>query len=47
MTTDNIIDFDINKLSDIIGKKVEIKLSVIKNGDMAKQINQSIISQIE
>ncbi|PIN92864.1 hypothetical protein COU54_05320 [Candidatus Pacearchaeota archaeon CG10_big_fil_rev_8_21_14_0_10_31_24] len=45
--TKNLENLDINELSDILNKKVEIKLSVIKNLNMAKQINHSIISQID
>ena len=45
--TKSIEDMDLTKLSDIVDKKVKIKLTVIKNLDMAKQINKSIISQIE
>lgn len=41
-----IQDLNINDLSEIINKKNEIKLSVTKNINMAKQINQSIISQM-
>jgi hypothetical protein len=37
---------DLKELSDILNKKIDIKLSVTKNINMAKQINQSIISQI-
>ena len=37
---------DLRKLSDIVNKHVEIKLTVIKNNEMAKQINKSIISEI-
>jgi len=42
-----IEDLDLNELSEIVNKKQEIKLTVIKNLAMAKQINKSIISQIE
>lgn len=42
-----IEDIDIKQLSDIVGMKIEIKLTVIKNLQMAKQINESIIRQIE
>ena len=42
-----IEDLDLNELSQIINKKQEIKLTVIKNLSMAKQINKSIISQVE
>ncbi len=40
-------DLDLVELSNIVNKKVEIKLTVIKNLAMAKQINKSILSQIE
>lgn len=40
-------DLNLSELSEIVNKKREIKLTVIKNLAMAKQINQSIISQIE
>jgi len=40
-------DVNLKELSDIVNSNIEIKLSVIKNLEMAKQINQSIISQIE
>mgnify|MGYP001602550764 CR=1 FL=1 len=40
-------DLNLKELSDIVNKKLEIKLSVIRNLSMAKQINQSILSQIE
>jgi len=42
-----IEDLDLNELSDIVNKKQEIQLTVIKNLAMAKQINKSIISQID
>ena len=42
-----IDDLDLHELSEIVNKKQEIKLTVIKNLSMAKQINKSIISQIE
>ena len=35
------------ELSDLVNRKIKIKPTVIKNLAMAKQINQSIISQIE
>src|SRR3989338_3239099 len=38
-----IEDLDLGELSDIVNRKQEIKLTVIKNGAMAKQINKSII----
>ena len=37
---------DLKELSDIVNRKVEIKLTVIKNLAMAKQINKSIIDQM-
>jgi hypothetical protein len=40
-------NMDMKSLSDIVNKKLKVKLTVIKNLDMAKHINQSIISQIE
>ena len=39
-------NLDLKNLSDIVNKKLKIKLTVIKNLQMAKQINQSIISQM-
>ncbi len=42
-----IEELDLHELSDIVNKKQEIKLTIIKNLAMAKQINKSIISQIE
>ena len=42
-----IKDLDLHELSEIVNKKQEIKLTVIRNLAMAKQINKSIISQIE
>ncbi len=42
-----IEDLDLGDLSEIANRKQEIKLTVIKNLAMAKQINKSIISQIE
>jgi len=41
-----IEDLDLKELSDIVNKKVGIKLTVIKNLAMAKQINKSIIDQM-
>ena len=40
-------DLDLQALSKIVNKKIDVKLTVIKNLQMAKQINESIISQIE
>jgi hypothetical protein len=42
-----IKDLNLNELSDIVNQKIKINLTVIKNPSMAKQINKSIISQIE
>ena len=38
---------NLKELSDIVNKKISCKLSVSKNLNMAKQINHSILSQIE
>jgi len=43
----NLKEFDLEELSEIVNKKREIKLTVINNMAMAKQINNSIISQIK
>lgn len=40
-------NLNLQELSDIVNKKIKIQLTVIKNLAMAKQINKSIISQIE
>lgn len=40
-------DLDLVELSELVNKRMEVKLTVIRNLDMAKQINKSIISQIE
>jgi len=40
-------DLDLVELSEIVNKKMEVKLTVIRDINMAKQINKSIISQIE
>ena len=40
-------DLDLEELSEIVNKRMEIKLTVIKDINMAKQINKSIISEIE
>jgi hypothetical protein len=45
--TKSIDDLDLHVLSEIVNKKVKMKLTVIKNISMAKQINNSVISQIE
>lgn len=42
-----IEDLNLKNLSDIINKKVKVQLTVIKNLEMAKQINKSIIALIE
>jgi len=42
-----IKEFNLKELSDIVNKNVKIKLTIIKNLAMAKQINKSIILQIE
>ena len=42
-----IEDLDLGELSEIVNRKQEIKLTVIKNLAMTKQINKSIISQVE
>lgn len=42
-----IEELDLHELSEIVNQKQEIKLTVIKNLTMAKQLNKSIISQIE
>lgn len=38
--------FNLKELSDIVNRRAEIRLTVIKNLTMAKQINHSIISQM-
>ena len=43
----SIDKLNLKDLSDIVNKKIEIKLTVIKNLDMAKQINKSIIADID
>jgi len=40
-------ELDLNELAKIVNKKYPMKTTIIKNLQMAKQINQSIISQIE
>jgi hypothetical protein len=42
-----IEDLDLTEISRIVNKKITVKLTVIKNLQMAKQINQSILSQME
>lgn len=44
--TKNLQGLDLKKLSEIVNKKVNIQLSVSRNSNMAKQINQSIMSQM-
>lgn len=39
-------DFNLKELSDIVNRKAKVKLTVIKNLEMAKQINKSILNQI-
>src|SRR3989338_10422490 len=43
----SIEDLDLNELSHIVNKNKEIKLTVIKNLGMARQINKSIIAEVE
>jgi hypothetical protein len=43
----SIEKMDLSELSDIVNKKIPIKLTVIKDLAMAKQINKSIIYEIE
>ncbi|MBT7368679.1 hypothetical protein HN814_10790, partial [Candidatus Woesearchaeota archaeon] len=45
--TKKIEDLNLHKLSEIVNQKIKIKLTVIKNLEMAKQINKSIIDQIK
>lgn len=45
--TKSFVDMDIKSLHDVISAKTEIKLTVIKNLDMAKQINKTIIEQLK
>lgn len=40
-------ELDLSELSDIVSKKTEIKLTVIKNLAMAKQINNSILDRMD
>ncbi len=44
--TKKIEDLDLTKLSDIVNTKANVKLTIAKNLAMAKQINNSIISQM-
>ena len=46
-TNKTLEDLDLGELSEIVNKRTEIKLTVIKNLDIAKKINESIISRIE
>jgi hypothetical protein len=39
-------DLDLHELSSIVNKKIRMKITIIKNLEMAKQINNSIIAQI-
>lgn len=41
-----IEDLNLKELSDIVNRKIQVKLTVIKNLEMAKQINKSIIDQM-
>ena len=43
----SIEDLDLAELSKIVNTKVKVKMTVIKNIEMAKQINASILAQIE
>jgi hypothetical protein len=43
----SIEDLDLAELSKIVNLKVQVKMTVIKNLEMAKQINSSILSQME
>lgn len=40
-------ELNLAELSEIVNKKIAIKLTVIRNLEMAKQINKSVISQTE
>jgi len=40
-------DLNLQKLSELVNQKIKIKLTVIKNLEMAKQINKSIIQEID
>jgi hypothetical protein len=42
----SIEKMNLKELSDIVNKKIKVKLTVIKNLSMAKQINKSIIEKI-
>jgi len=43
----SIKDLNLGELSEIVNQKIPIKLTIIKDLAMAKQINKSIISEIE
>ncbi|MDO8556090.1 MAG: hypothetical protein Q7R96_02865 [Nanoarchaeota archaeon] len=43
----NMENFDLQELSIITSKKELIKITVIKNAEMAKQINKSILSEMD
>jgi len=43
----NLEDLDLAELSKLVNTKVQVKMTVIKNLEMAKQINASILNQIE
>jgi hypothetical protein len=45
--TKSLDNLNLKKLHDIINKTIEIKLIIIKNLEMAKQINHNIIEKIE
>ena len=42
-----IKDLNLKELSDIVNKKIDVKLTVIKNLEMAKQINKSVLSEVK
>lgn len=44
---DSLVSLDLKQLSDIVNKKAIVKLTVIKNLEMAKQINKSILSRFQ
>ncbi len=43
----SIYKINLNELSEIANKKVKVKMTVIKNLEMAKQINKSILSEMD
>jgi hypothetical protein len=45
--TKSLKDVNLVELSNIVNKKIPIKLTIIKDLAMAKQINKSILSQIK